>query len=288
MNALSRVRVLFCFIVVVLLVTSCIPSLHPIYTDATRVTDDRLLGTWRAQDSGLKVDLSYDIKVSVTGDTSVTISPNDQQRDEYEETELEKKVSSQLSESLYSLGFSDDDSWTFEQASKITFEKYVSPTNNSSITINPGVPSFAPKGYKVKNQEFLPYYILTYHEKQLDEIITTYLIVNMTEIGGSYYLDFMPYPKGDKQRRGAFAANYIAGHTFAKVSFNNRKLKIDMFDGAYIEELLKEKRIRLRHEKLGAQGEIVLTASTKELRAFIEKYGDDEDLYESGDEYVQL
>lgn len=288
MSALSRVRFLFCFIVVVLLVSSCLPSLHPIYTDSTRVTDDRLLGSWGASGSGLKVDLSYDIKVSVSGDTTVTIGPKDQEEYGKEETELEKETSSKFNEALHSLGFSDDDSWTFEQASIITFEKYKNPTSNATIKINPGVPSFAPEGYKVKSQEFLPYYILTYKEQQLDEIITTYLIVNMTEIGDSYYLDFMPFPKGDKQRRGAFSANYIPGHTFAKVTFDDDKLNIEMFDGAYIEDLLKNRRIRLRHEKLGAEGEIVLTASTKELRSFIEKYGDQEDLFHDSEKLVQL
>jgi len=82
--------------------------------------------------------------------------------------------------------------------------------------------------------------------------------------------------------------NYIAGHTFAKVNFEEGKLNLEMFDGEFVENLIKSRKVRLRHEKIGIDGDIVLTASTKELRSFIGKYGDNPDLFDDAEVLVQL
>ena len=36
-----------------LFITSCIPSLHPIFTEENRITDDRLIGFWVDSEDGM-------------------------------------------------------------------------------------------------------------------------------------------------------------------------------------------------------------------------------------------
>ncbi len=275
MRTSLNAKVLFVFVTLVLLLSACIPSLHPIYTEATRMTDDRILGTWSTSGEGLT--MSYDIQVTTSGDSSYLVSSESK---ETEDAAIERAI-----QDIFQ---GDEATWTFERASRVTFDKYVSETNSASITMSVGAPSFAPEGFELSSSEELPYYILTHEEIDGRDTTTTYLVVNMTEIGGDTYLDFIPFPKGDKRRQGTFGSNYITGHTFAKVDFTGDEFSIYMFDSSFIEDLIKSRKVRLRHEKIGMDESIVLTASTEELRAFIAKYGDDDRLFESAETFVQL
>ena len=211
----------------------------------------------------------------------------------FSNTQKKPEVNKEMVRKAFELNIDDiflnrESIWTFERAANVTFEKNKGQRLNSSISMTVGAPSFAPHGYELTESKELPFYILTHQEIEKSDTTISYLLVHLTEIGGQKYLDFIPYPKGDKRRQGAFAANYISGHTFAKVEFNNGKLSLKSFDDEFIEALIKNRKVRLTHEKLGLEGGIVLTASTKELRAFIEKYGDDSDLFDDAQYFAKL
>jgi len=289
MNVSSKLKVLLPATMIVLFISSCIPSLHPIYSDSTIAVDDRLLGTWSIESSSEvasllgDVPLNYDLEITSDGDSLFILS------DPGANTKVTKKMITEAFDLQQGSIFPSSKSrWTFERAAEVEFEKKWGENSSSNITMSVGTRSFAPEGYEVITTNELPFYILTHQEVEEGETVISYLLVHMTEIGGEMYLDFVPFPKGDKRRQGEFSANYISGHTFAKVEFENGKLLIKMFDGTFVEELLQSRRVRLRHEKLGVDGNIVLTASTKELRAFISKYGDNSELFDEAQIFTQL
>ena len=145
--------------------------------------------------------------------------------------------------------------------------------------------------WTVVEKEELPFYILTYKVKDDKERL---MKVELTKIGADYYLDFYPYYSESENR---FSVNSIHTHTFAKVIFEGDKLTLNHFNIIEIEKLIKNKKLRLKHEILGAttmkDGEMdytdnmVLTASTQELRAFITKYSDNEDLFDATEELTR-
>jgi len=142
----------------------------------------------------------------------------------------------------------------------------------------------------IEYKEELPYYILSYYPNASADQATT-MKVELTKIGGNIYMDM--FPINDKIT-GRFSTNFIEAHTFAKVEFNEEKLLFHSFDTVRIEDLLKSKKVRLKHEiitkakndqnKIVYEESVVLTAPTKELRAFIEKYGTEEDLFDDAEE----
>lgn len=272
-------KLLLLIALIAIFVSSCIPSLHPIYTAETRVIDDRIIGKWKMNNQISFDDVVYDISVS-DGDTTIQITT---ESDALERGNL--NVPEKFIKSLANIG-GGPSTWTFERAANIQYSKK-SKSSSASISLSVGARSFVPEGYTIDSEEQLPFYILTHKEIEKDEMITTYLIVNLTKISGDLYVDFVPLPKGDKLRQGAFAANYISGHTFAKINFQNDLLSLEMFDGDFIEDLLRSRRVRLSHEILGEDGNLVLTASTDELRSFIEKYGDNPEMYETPEVLVK-
>ena len=75
----------------------------------------------------------------------------------------------------------------------------------------------------------------------------------------------------------------IPAHTFIKVSSIEPQLKMRITNGDEMEKLLKEDPNAVKHISL--EDRLVLTASTKELQAFVLKYADDERVF-TGEEIV--
>ena len=224
----------FIVVVVVYLLSSCIPSLHSIVNEENRIVDDRILGDWQ---------------------------------DKSEENAI----------------------WKFRKASILTFEneKLQNGVLNWSNT-EIGDPEISIERLKniyphedinITKKEDLPYYVLMHQESE-DENSKAYMKVEMTKIDGILYMDV--YPLDIAYTGWRFASNYIGGHTFAKVEFSGGRMTISAFDGSFIENLIENKKIRLKHEVV--DGDIILTASTEELRAFITKYGKKEELFDDSEE----
>ena len=292
MNASSKMKFIGAILIAAVTMSSCLlPSLHPIYTDNSREIDDRIIGTWVNGElsddeklglvfsNGAKIENIFrsvidDMEVSSEGDTSINLNVDEMINDNGNNNFNE----------LYHILNGENSIWSFERAGKLTFESYLTESTDVTITMSLGAASMAPEGFKLVDKDDLPFYILTHRELEDQDTITTRLLTNMTKIGGETYLDFYPY----KINKGTFGGNFIKAHSFAKMSVDEGQLSLHMFDGDSIQDLVKNRKIRLRHEKLGDDGEIVLTASTAELRSFIEKYGDDPELFEEVGMFTKL
>ncbi len=179
-------------IVVILFLSGCIPSLHPLYFDKDRITLDIIEGSWMS-DSG--------------------------------------------------------DGWEF---------------------------------IKVENE---PSYVLKYTEKQQkgeqnQKSKFANFEANIVQLGGQYFIDLYP---GDNQyleeMNNFLAIHLIQAHTFLKLEIKNKQLVIYQMSPEWLDDLFKENRIRISHEK-DDEDKIILTASTKELQKFITKYANDKDAFE--------
>ncbi len=235
-----------------LIISGCIPSLHGIVTDENRMVDDAILGVWS--------------QLEEQSPTMELKTPS------HQSPETEKGLGQDPDHFANEAGLI---SWTFERAGRIQFDH---PEKDRHVQLSVGVPSMCPPGMGVSEFSSLPYYILTHRERSHSDTVTTRLCVHLTEIGGLRYMDFKPYPPKSKELQGRFASNYLFAHTFAQYRMDANGLMIYPIDTEYVEKLIRQKRVRLKHERIG-DDEIVLTASTIELRAFLEKYGDDPALF---------
>lgn len=75
-----------------------------------------------------------------------------------------------------------------------------------------------------------------------------------------------------------FLAYNVPGHNFYKLAFKDDKIYVYPFNDDYLEDLFKQRKIRIKHEKVESDL-TVLTASTKELQDFFKKYGNDPKLF---------
>ena len=222
---------------------SCIPSLHGIVTDESRMTDDRILGTW-----------SYDAPTT-------------------------KELLPGKSDGMIMERSPKEIDYKFERAANITCT-YA----NGGKTVFEGMALSMLKDEEpfITSQELLPYYILTHRELVNQDTIISYFRVEMTRIQQHTWLDFLPLPQDEGIFAGHFATSYVLAHTFGTIDFLDGNIEIRPIDADYIQKLITQKRIRLKHEQR-KEDDIILTASTRDLREFLNNYCDDGNLLESAD-----
>ena len=105
----------------------------------------------------------------------------------------------------------------------------------------------------------------------------------MVKLGTYYYMDF--YPAGLKEngvQDEFFATHFVPMHSIYRIRFKNtHSFDIQQLDAKYLETLIKNKKIRIKHE-VTEDGGYVITAPTEELQKYIVKYSDIPEAY-SGD-----
>jgi len=98
---------------------------------------------------------------------------------------------------------------------------------------------------------------------------------HLVQIGDFLFLDLIPL---NEYRNANLSNNYMALHSFAKLSFNEKELRLSQFDLGKLNELFESNLIRLRHETVN--GTVMITAQPKELQKFLERYAEDESVFE--------
>jgi len=71
-----------------------------------------------------------------------------------------------------------------------------------------------------------------------------------------------------------------------KMDMKDGKLNLTMFDLEKLNKLFDSNLIRLRHENV--DGTVLITAQPKEIQKFLEKYADDESVFESIETYARV
>jgi hypothetical protein len=102
----------------------------------------------------------------------------------------------------------------------------------------------------------------------------------MVKLGKYYYMDF--YPTEEKERQTAedfFAVHFIPMHSIYRIQFtNNNSFAMQQLDAGYLEKLISNKQIRIKHE-VSDDGKFVITAPTEELQQYLIKYSDVPEAY---------
>lgn len=107
------------------------------------------------------------------------------------------------------------------------------------------------------------------------------LLGKVAEIGDYHYLDLTFFRLTETD--DLTDVHLFPVHTFSRVQAGGDELSIEFFKSDWISELIEANRVRIKHEKVDDQ--VLITASTRELQQFVEKYGDDDEAF---DDPIQL
>ena len=123
-------------------------------------------------------------------------------------------------------------------------------------------------------------YILTYTTKEDSVQYVSEFEIHIIKLKGVYFLDFYLKNYPEEENIGLSSFHLIPVHTFAQLLITDKQLKIKWFDPDWLEKLIKENKIRIRHEQ--DNDIILLTAKPQELQKFVSKYVNSEDAFKEG------
>ena len=200
---MKKISIIVGFAFLLIFLSSCLNTLHPIFTEKDLAYDPKLIGTWNTERSGNK----------------------------------EKVVISNLA-------------------------------TENSVELPGNISTIKQKGY-----------FITWQDENGD---TKQYIAFLARIGKHLYFDYYPAAKKeDRKLDEFFGIHFVRMHTSYRVEFlNDGNFELSQLDGSYVKSLIDEKKIRISHET-DAEGDITITASTKELQQYLLKYGDEPSAYEN-------
>lgn len=141
--------------------------------------------------------------------------------------------------------------------------------------------SFTHQTKKVKEMDVTDStgYWLKVDEEKDSSFISTFK-VHLIRVDGVLLADFLLDDYTKKKDLRLFDLHIIPVHTFAKVILKGDSLTFKWFNGDWLEKLIKENKVRIRHENNGEF--ILLTAKSYELQKFVRKYLNSEDAFKDG------
>ena len=98
--------------------------------------------------------------------------------------------------------------------------------------------------------------------------------LTLFRINGILYADFSPREITDIRNSRMAIENYFTVHTLALITFQDKQLKISWLGADYMKEMIEKKRVRIKYRYVPDAGRLLLTASSEELTAMIERYAD--------------
>lgn len=100
-----------------------------------------------------------------------------------------------------------------------------------------------------------------------------YFIAMPFKVNNQLFLDFTPFSEGVEGTNGLLSEHLLNTHSLVKFDReDNGNVSIKWLSESRIEALINNNQIRIKHEKIGIPKDLILTASSEELMAFIEKY----------------
>jgi hypothetical protein len=110
------------------------------------------------------------------------------------------------------------------------------------------------------------------------------MLGNLIRLNGQLFINFTPIdsrPINDTSRDSSLdPGSSLSTYTIAKVQIlNSNTLQIDFINGGFIYNQVKTGHLKIKNERDDLYDTFLITASTQELRQFLEKYGNDSRLY---------
>ncbi len=140
------------------------------------------------------------------------------------------------------------------------------------------------KSLELKEEEFRFYsklYTISFQENGIDYL----WVAGLTKICNQYYIDLRPDEALNKSGKEAYRYNkdYFVSGSIAKLELKNENaMTIRFLNGDYIRENILAGKVHIDHEYDPLFGTFVITSSQVELVKFLEKYGNNDNLYKGG------
>lgn len=309
---MKKLKVFVAFSALVFLMSSCVYSLFPIYTDDTLVFLPELVGKWHNnpdnpddyiqftpmsapdnqkedgitmnEDSdGDKETYSYAMKGkgwSIKSDDPITVEVDGKTISDPKEVkayydELFGNMQSDLEKGLGKMAHRMDSAINSEGNE---FGKMLKDLGNGVGELGKALKEteakFKGSAYLTREESYKM--VVTENNEQF------VYHAHVAQIGEDLFLDLYPLPEFSDE---AFWSNLFPVHTFMKVKLVDGKMELTQFNLDKLNKLFESNLVRLRHEMV--DGTVLITAQPQEIQKFLDRYSKDESVFESKEVYIK-
>jgi len=173
-------------------------------------------------------------------------------------------------------------SWTVHpiKSQKDSTDKNSTPWQEADITsiwrINRSISEETVKTKKGKDSTvFKPqnYYVVKLTGENPDSAKYQFNLA-LFRINGVLYADFSPREITDIHNSRMAKENYFTVHTLARIQVKHKQLFVSWLGADYMKSMIENKRVRIKYRYVLDAKRLLLTASSEELTAMIERYAD--------------
>lgn len=112
--------------------------------------------------------------------------------------------------------------------------------------------------------------------------------LTLFRIKGILYGDFSPREISDIRNSRMAKENYLTVHTLARIHVKNKQLFVSWLGADYMKDMIEKKRVRIKYRYVPGAGRLLLTASSEELTAMIERYASEKRFIDWEDQPAML
>jgi hypothetical protein len=166
--------------------------------------------------------------------------------------------------------------WTDNESMKIEIQEFLNSPLKEII-----FDSSHPKISERDSLFFIRHYSISYLQNGLQYLWVGGLVI----INGKYYLELDPSgcTKGAEEAYEIKHRDYLSSMSIARLEWqNSNAIKIEFLNGDFIKENIIEGKMRIRHEYDPLFGTFLVTATSSEITQFLEKYGNNKELFNGG------
>jgi len=102
------------------------------------------------------------------------------------------------------------------------------------------------------------------------------------------YADFSPRETAAIKASRMARENYFTVHTLARITFQDKQLKVSWLGADYMKGMIENKRVRIKYRYVHDAGRLLLTASSADLTEMIERYADEKRFIDWEDQPAML
>ena len=282
----TKFKAILALALLMICMSSCVYSLFPIYTKDTLVYLPELEGKWQMGDDP-------DSYITFSRNASIEASIKVTEPDETQETP-ESEVT--ITRNSYSIEFDGDeyiieDGDTIRDKEKVKayyekkFDSALTEFGDAMAKTLEGMGKAFEKISKSPNP--LSYsqssdgYVMTVKDgDEVDEYQA-----HLAQIGDDIFIDL--YASDSKVTDKALGSMvWFPVHMFMKLELDGDQLRLIQFDLEKMNKLFESNLIRMRHENV--DGTVLITAQPKEIQKFLDKYSDDESVFDEITTYNKI
>ncbi len=124
-----------------------------------------------------------------------------------------------------------------------------------------------------EEQEFIDIYQHAYSIEYSEGDKSSTFVAVPFKIDNQLFLDFTPLSDGTEAINKLHSNHLIHTHSLVKFDINsNNEISVKWLTESKLKELYEANKMRLKHETVGAELDLVLTATSSELYEFVKKY----------------